>query len=178
MISKAVLLKLLTVLGVWVGLLSPQSFTDMAQARQANEKYQSVTAVKHAGFGLLKDAKGINCIAEEPGAMGVHYVNSKLVGDDKINAKTPEALVYQPVKGGGLKLVAAEYVVFQSKWDAVHKSPPSLYGRRFQLVDAGNRFGIPAYYELHVWMWKSNPRGVFDDWNPSVSCHFSTEAYS
>jgi hypothetical protein len=60
----------------------------------------------------------------------------------------------------------------------VHKSPPSLYGRRFQLVDAGNRFGIPAYYELHVWMWKSNPRGVFDDWNPSVSCHFSTEAYS
>ena len=177
MISKAVLLKLLTVLGVWVGLLSPQSLTTMAQARQANEKYQSVSTMKRAGYGLLKDAKGIECIAEEPGAMGVHYVKPALVGDDKINANTPEALVYEPQPNGVLQLVAAEYVVFQSKWDAVHKTPPSLYGRRFQLVDAGNRFGIPAYYELHVWMWKSNPRGVFDDWNSAASCHHSTEAY-
>ena len=33
-----------------------------------------------------------------------------------------------------------------------------------------NRYGIPAYYALHVWAWKANPHGVFMDWNPQVSC--------
>ena len=34
----------------------------------------------------------------------------------------------------------------------------------------GNLNGPPAFYELHVWAWKDNPRGSFADWNPSVSC--------
>jgi hypothetical protein len=65
------------------------------------------SVAQKAGYGLLKDAAGISCIADPAGGMGVHYVNSKLVGDSKVNAKTPEALVYQPVKGG-MRLVAAE----------------------------------------------------------------------
>ena len=32
------------------------------------------------------------------------------------------------------------------------------------------RFGLPAFYELHVWAWKANPSGTFADWNPTVSC--------
>jgi hypothetical protein len=178
MITRAVLIKLLVVLGVFAGTLSPGSLADLAQARQHNEKFQTLSVAKAAGYGILKDAKGIECIAEEPGGMGVHYVNGRLVGDDKVDANTPEALVYEPQKNGHLTLVAAEYVVFQAKWDAKHPAPPTLYGRRFQLIDAGNRFGIPAYYELHVWMWKANPRGVFDDWNSTVSCAHSTEHYS
>lgn len=23
---------------------------------------------------------------------------------------------------------------------------------------------------LHVWVWKHNPNGMFEDWNPNVSC--------
>ena len=178
MISKAILVKLLVVLGVFAGSVSPGALGDMAQARQHNEKYQTLSVAKAAGYGILKDAQGIECIAEEPGGMGVHFVNGKLVGDDKVNANTPEALVYEPQKNGHLKLVAAEYVVFQAKWDAKHSTPPSLYGRRFQLVEPGNRFGLPAYYELHTWMWKANPRGPFDDWNSAVTCAHSTERYS
>ena len=33
-----------------------------------------------------------------------------------------------------------------------------------------NRFRLPAFYELHVWASKHNPRGVFADFNPRVSC--------
>ena len=104
--------------------------------------------------------------------MGVHYVKGALVGDAVIDAETPEALVYQPLRNGRMRLVALEYVVFQSAWDAVHDQPPMLFGQRFELVGAGNRYGLPAFYELHAWVWKHNPLGMFADWNPRVSCAF------
>jgi hypothetical protein len=48
--------------------------------------------------------------------------------------------------------------------------PPSLLGQLFHYVGSPNRNGLPAFYELHVWAWKHNPRGMFTDWNPRVSC--------
>jgi hypothetical protein len=102
--------------------------------------------------------------------MGIHYVNGTLVSDDEVVAGTPELVVYEPTKNGRLRLVAAEYVVFQAAWDATHTSPPELFGREFELVPAGNRYGLPPFYELHAWLWKHNPAGMFDDWNPRVTC--------
>jgi hypothetical protein len=99
--------------------------------------------------------------------------NGTLVSDDVVNATTLELLVYEPTKDGRLRLVAAEYVVFQAAWDAHHSSPPRLYGRDFELVEAGNRYGLPAFYELHAWLWKHNPSGMFEDFNPNVTCSFS-----
>ena len=46
----------------------------------------------------------------------------------------------------------------------------AAFGRQFELVKAGNRYGLPAFYELHAWIWEHNPRGMFEDWNPRVSC--------
>jgi hypothetical protein len=43
-------------------------------------------------------------------------------------------------------------------------------GHMFHYAPGPNRYGPPAFYELHVWAWKSNPRGTFADWNPTVSC--------
>ncbi len=77
----------------------------------------------------------------------------------------PEALVYAPMPDGRLQLVAVEYVVPQSAWDAKHSKPPVLFGKTFG-VDAS--IGV---YELHAWIWKPNPLGMFFDWNPNVSCH-------
>ena len=37
-------------------------------------------------------------------------------------------------------------------------------------VGADNRYGIPAFYELHAWVWKDNPAGTFADYNPDVTC--------
>ena len=88
-----------------------------------------------------------------------------------IPAATPEALVYEPQPNGRLRLVAAEYVVLQSAWEAAGNSGvPTLFGRSFELIPSPNRYGLPAFYELHAWIWKHNPRGMFDDWNPLVSC--------
>ena len=39
-----------------------------------------------------------------------------------------------------------------------------------QYISTPNRYGIPAFYELHVWAWKHNPQGSFADWNNHVSC--------
>jgi hypothetical protein len=29
---------------------------------------------------------------------------------------------------------------------------------------------MPVHYDLHVWLFDSNPAGVFAAWNPSVDC--------
>ena len=144
---------------------------DLREARTATRHFRDLRAAKAAGYGPLVDAKGIACI-DMPGmgAMGIHYVNSMLVGDAEVNPTTPEALVYEPRRHGRLRLVALEYVVFQEAWDSAHDSPPELYGRTFELVEAGNRYGLDPFYELHAWVWKKNPRGMFDDWNPHVKC--------
>ena len=43
-------------------------------------------------------------------------------------------------------------------------------GQLFHLFESPNRFGLPAFYTLHVWAWKDNPNGTFVNWNPDVSC--------
>ena len=141
------------------------------KVRAATAGYRDLSVATAAGYGLLKDAAGIACI-DNPGVgtMGIHYVNGTLVGDATVNATTPEALVYEPQPNGRMRLVDVEYVVFQAAWDAAHSSPPSLFGHQFELLPATNRYGLPAFYELHAWIWKHNPRGLFYDWNPHVSC--------
>ena len=104
------------------------------------------------------------------GGMGIHWANSTLVGDPAIVANRPEALVYAPTHDGTLRLAAVEYVVIKSAWDATHTSPPKLFGHTFNLTGEPNRFGLPAFYSLHVWAWKHNPAGTFEMWNPRVIC--------
>jgi len=141
--------------------------SDLAAARAATAGFHH----GHPGYSLLTDAAGIACIDKAgEGGMGVHYVNGALVADGKVDAATPELVVYEPLKNGGQRLVAAEYVVFQSDWDAAHDEAPSLFGREFELVQAGNRYGLPAFYELHAWLWQHNPAGMFEDFNPRVTC--------
>jgi hypothetical protein len=154
-----------------------------ASARSATAKYHSLTAAEKAGYSILADTAGITCIAEpQMGAMGVHYVNGDLVKDPAIDVKEPEALVYAP-DGHGLHLAALEYVVIQGDWDAHQIRPPSLgvgppasiappmlFGQEFNFTNAPNRYGLPPFYSLHVWLWKDNPAGTFEMWNPRVHC--------
>jgi hypothetical protein len=156
----------------WAGSAVAGDDDGLDVARAGTARYHDNATAQAAGYGLFKDAAGIACI-DKPGVgtMGIHYVSSPLVGDAVVNAATPEALVYEPQANGRLRLVAVEYIVFQQAWaDAGNTSPPTLFGQEFELVPAGNRYGIPAFYELHAWIWKHNPSGMFSDWNPEVTC--------
>lgn len=139
--------------------------------RDSTRTYQSLKVAKADGYGKLKDAQGIACIDNPPeGGMGVHFVNGDLVGDAEVVATTPEVLVYDPTPDG-MKLVALEYVVFRKAWRAEHATGrPELFGQKFELLGKDNRYGLPPFYELHLWAWKKNPSGMFEDWNPRVTC--------
>lgn len=135
-------------------------------ARQATIGLREPAAAEAAGYGQF-----LTCVREPGvGAMGTHWVNGDLVADAVLDPTTPEAIMYETGRNGKLRIVGVEYIVFQEPWDALHPSPPSLFGERFHLVDAPNRYGLPPFYALHVWAWRHNPAGTFESWNSRVSC--------
>jgi hypothetical protein len=142
-----------------------------AATKPATARYHDLSKAEAAGYGLLTDAAGIACIDNQPvGGMGVHYVKGSLVGDTVLDPEQPEALVYAPNAAGHLKLAALEYIVFKAAWDVGHGSPPSLFGQQFNLTPSPNRFGLPAFYSLHAWVWEPNSSGLLQPWNPRVHC--------
>jgi hypothetical protein len=135
-------------------------------ARRATAKYLDVKVATADQF-----LPNFGCV-DQPGqgGMGIHYINGERVGDPSIDALRPEILVYEPDKHGRLQLVALEYLVMQEAWDAANPQPPMLFGHPFHLTRQPNRYGLPPFYELHLWAWKKNPNGIFNDWNPGVQC--------
>jgi hypothetical protein len=148
--------------------------------KNATAKYHDLGTAEADGYGLFKDAAGVACIDNQPvGGMGVHYVklsyvlhdvNGQTVPDTNLDAQHPEALVYAPNGAGELKLAALEYIVFADAWNAEHSDPPSMFGQSFNFTPSPNRFGIPAYYSLHAWVWNANTSGLLKPWNPRVQC--------
>jgi hypothetical protein len=151
--------------------------SDLDRVRFSTAPYFDLNEAVEDGYGELRDADGIACIdSGDPaeGAMGIHYVNGDLVGDAEVRLRKPEALIYEPQSDGDMELIAVEYVVFRSAWRSEHPTgKPHLYDRPFTLVKPGNRYGLPAFFELHVWAWQTNPNGRFEDFNPAVSCEFA-----
>jgi len=138
----------------------------LQQVKDATRQYRNVDSAIDAGY-----VQFLGCVHEPlAGSMGIHFVNGTLAGDTTLDPAKPEALLYEVEPNGQLSLVGVEYIVFQQAWDALHNQPPSLFGQPFMLVPSPNRFGIPAFYELHAWAWKANPTGPFKDWNPKVLC--------
>ena len=137
-------------------------------AKPATARFHDIDKAKAAGYSVtVEDAAGITCIAQPgAGAMGIHMLNPQLL-DGTIDAERPELLVYEP-RNGELKLVALEYLVFKADWTGAQ--PPSLFGRRFDVTEVPNRYGLPPFYSLHAWIWKPNPSGILTPWNPRVSC--------
>ena len=130
------------------------------KVREANDKYQDVTAAVAAGYMEMPCASGA-----AGGAMGFHFVNVDYLKDAKPDIARPQALMYEPAADGKMQLVAVEFIAF--------KGPVDLEGQLFQLIPAPNRYGLDNFYELHVWAWKQNPAGEFADNNSTVSCKFA-----
>ena len=135
--------------------------------REATERFQDVEVAKAEGYALQ-----FGCVSgSDSGAMGMHFVNGALVGDPEIDPTRPEIVIYEPQPNGRLKLIGADFLVLADAWNAKHAAPPELKGQLFHLFEAPNRFGLPAFYTLHVWAWKDNPTGSFVNWHANVSCN-------
>ncbi len=140
----------------------------LEKVRQATRRYRDVNVAIAEEW-----VQGTPCVSgPNEGAMGVHFVLPARVGDGEVKADEPEALIYEPMSSGALRLVGVEFIVLASDWAARHPdgSTPSLDGHLMHYVGAPNRYGLPAFYEMHVWAWEGNPKGNFADWNTRVSC--------
>lgn len=131
--------------------------TLVERVRVANDRFTNVSIAVAEGYKPIACASG-----SDGGAMGIHYVNPKLLGSGIVDIARPQAVMYEPMPDGRMTLIAVEYIT--------SKGPASLEGQLFNFIGAPNRYGLDPFYELHVWAWKSNPRGAFADMNPTVTC--------
>jgi hypothetical protein len=150
--------------------LSPE----LQRARDALDKYKDPVVAVHDGYwstiGCVTYPKpgGKGQVPYKAGGMGVHFVNLGLIGKP-LDPLKPQILIYEPV-GGKLRLVAAEWFVPLSP-DV--KERPQLFGQPFDGPMAGHHPLQPKdlnHYDLHVWLWKDNPSGMFSPTNPKLQC--------
>lgn len=134
--------------------------------RESTERFRDPAVAEAEGYHLM-----FGCVSgPDAGAMGLHYVNMSLVGDGVLDATRPEIVIYEPLANGRRRLIGADYLLLAQAWDAQNAGPPQLMGQLLHLFEAPNRFGLPAFYTLHVWAWKESPTGTFVNWNHDVSC--------
>ena len=131
--------------------------------RAALDRFKDVNAAVKEGYAPIPCASGV-----EGGAMGIHYVNGAYLKDETVDLNKPEAVMYEPMPDGKLALIAVEYITT--------KGPASLENHLFSFTGTPNRYGLPAFYELHVWAWKANAAGTFADMNMDVSCDAAKSA--
>ena len=137
--------------------------------RESTERFKDVAEAEREGYALQ-----FGCVSgPDQGAMGLHFINMELVGKGVIDPTKPQIILYEPTADGRLKLTGADFLVDAQQWDndKTHKpGPPELMGQLFHYFESPNRFGLKAFYTLHVWAWKNNPNGAFVNWHPAVSC--------
>jgi hypothetical protein len=145
---------------------------ELAQVRRVTARFHDLDAALAAGYELgWVNGSGVRIITgcvfhPTAGAMGYHYFNAELMADLTTDALAPEVLVYAPGEDGELKLVAVEWVVRgQNSNPPGVSSPPTVLGMPMHIL-------VPAvgFYIMHAWVWKPNPAGIFEDWNPEVTC--------
>lgn len=110
------------------------------------------------------------------GGMGVHLLNMSTIGPTLDPAK-PQVLIYEP-QGDKLVLVAAEWFMPMQVAGSTH---PAIFGQPMNGPMEGHPPIMPAelhHYDLHVWLWKENPAGVFSPTNPAVSCPTGGYSYA
>jgi len=142
---------------------SPKLSPELERVRSALTKYRdSITAVRDGYFST------VGCIEYPTGGMGVHFLNPQLIGPVP-DPMRPQILLYEPV-GDKFRLIGAEWFVPLATGVKEH---PTLFGQRFDGPMEGHEPLMPAnlqHYDLHVWLFKLNPAGLFNVVNPTVKC--------
>jgi|KBSMisStandDraft_5_1062788.scaffolds.fasta_scaffold337505_2 hypothetical protein len=140
----------------------------VAKVRAATRRFADINVATSEGW-----VQGTPCVSgPEFGAMGVHFVLPARVQSAVLDARQPQALIYEPLETGAFRLVGVEFIILADTWQTNNPNagPPALDGNLLNYVGAPNRYGLPAFYELHVWAFEHNPNGSFADWNTRVVC--------
>jgi len=148
---------------------SSKVLKDLARVRKATKKYHDVNKAIADGYMPTPVCTSVPGV----GGMGYHYVNPSLAMDPEIKLTKPEILLYADT-GEGLKLVGVEYFYGIGAPDSPIPTPPPpapvLFDRPFDGPMLGHEPGMPPHYDLHVWVWRANPDGMFAPFNPNVTC--------
>lgn len=160
----------------------PQLSAELQQVRAALDKYRDPVVAVHDGYlstlGCIDYPKGGHegAMQYAPGGMGVHFLNMQSIGPTLDPAK-PQVLIYEP-DGDRLRLVAAEWFM---PVQAAGATRPAIFGKELEGPMAGHKPLMPDglhHYDLHVWLWKHNPAGVFAPTNPDVKCPAGAYSFS
>jgi len=166
---------------------------ELTAVRAATDRFRDVKVALAEGYvrdpGNLCDNAEMMGRPASYGAMGIHFFRPDLLGitgppNPRVNGTgthtdftKPSILIYEPQKDGSLELVAVENLVFRKAWEAAGNSaPPTFMGVPYDhmfddpktAIDEAHMF--EEHYDRHVWLYRSNPRGMFAQFNPNVSC--------
>ena len=170
----------------------------LESVRAATERFRDVKVALAEGYiappGAMCETAAHMGKPAGMGAMGVHYFRPDLLGITTVEPRVggngthadfnqPAILIYEPGADGVLQLVAVENLVFADAWHAAgHNEPPTFAGRSFDFmtddpatqVDEAHMF--EPHYDLHMWVHRDNPNGVFAQFNPKVSCDLAGQS--
>jgi hypothetical protein len=164
---------------------------DLDAVRAATEKYKDVEIALADGY--IRDPSD-HCVSAEAeglpaelGAMGIHYIHPARLGitagEPRVDGNgtstdwmQPAILLYEPQADGSLALVGVENLVWQKAWAEKGDPVPEINGRMWDAMaddpatDADEAHNFMPHYDQHVWIFRENPSGVLEPFNPTVTC--------
>ncbi len=136
----------------------------ITEIRTATQSYHDIETAREAGWNVMMSP----CVEHpQEGGMGYHLGRMEFL-DGRKNHLEPQVLLYEPTQGGGFEFIGVEYIIPFDIHPA-NAEPPMILGEHYH---QNHQLEIWA---LHVWTEKENPKGMFFDWNPNVSCQFEVD---
>ncbi|MGH7570647.1 MAG: hypothetical protein ACREMK_02250 [Gemmatimonadota bacterium] len=174
-------------------VLDDQTLDALAAIRTATSKYENVEVALAEGY--VRDPMNLCSLPAEEGlpvqlgAMGIHFFRPDLLEITAMGPRVagtgthtdfmqPSVLIYYPDETGALKLGAVENLVFEEGLKAAgNAGPPEFHGRQYwhridnpATPDFDEAHLFEPHYELHIWLYKDNPSGMFSPYNSALSC--------
>lgn len=163
------------------------------EVRAATERFTDIKVALAEGYIVdpMRVCETAQMLGKDAnmGAMGVHYFRPDLLGitgppNPRVSGTgthtdflQPSVLIYEPQADSTMKLVAVENLTFVSAWEAAgHTDPPSYQGVPFDRMqddpatEMDEAHGFEPHYDRHVWVYRTNPNGMFAQYNPDVTC--------
>lgn len=170
-----------------------QNEPSLEEVRELSARFKDVNVALAEGYvrdpANMCDTAAMMGRPAELGAMGIHFFRPDLLGiteppNPRVHGsgvhtdfRNPAILIYAPSKDGKLELVAVENLVFDDAWQEQGLSAwPTFQGHPYDKMaddpstELDEAHGFEPHHDLHVWVHRDNPNGVFAQFNPKVDC--------